>query len=444
MVKLLVNTLLLFLISFTFFFSAQSQAPVWTFEECLNYALEKNIQVQTAALQTNRNKINYERATAAQLPSANASIGQNLAWSKKFDSQNMSYGSLTGTNSTSASFSSSIMLFNGFQIRNQINQSEINLESSKFYLESVKESVELNVLSAYLQILYAYESVSNAKKQIVVTQEQLILAKERLELGLISQSDYLQIKSELASESLTLTDAESQLILNKISLMQLMEYPVNDSFEIVYPDIEQLLNQELRPVANSIYNQSLSIRPEIKQAELNTQSALLDVDIANAAYYPSLSMSAGIGTSFSDGSDYTNMEQLQNKLNPHVGLSLSIPIFQKKQAKSSVELAKIGITSAELTEINTKNELRKSVEQATANVIVAQKRYLSNQESLRVQKESMDIATEKFSLGLVNSVDYLFERTSFIASESQLLQSKYKLLYSYKILDFYKGEAITL
>jgi outer membrane protein len=423
--------------------SAQSQS--WTLEDCINYALEKNIQVQQAGLSTGRNLLYTEQAKAAKLPSLNGTVRQNFNWDKGIDDETGDFGKLEGSNSTSYSLSSSMTLFNGMKLNNQIKQSELDLQSSQYYSETVKESIELNILNAFLQVLYAQESVTNAEKQIEATTEELLLANERVTLGIFSQSDYLQIKSELASEKLTLANAKSQLAIARVSLMQLMELPADAGFSIASPVLENLLNQELDPDANAVYSQALTIKPQVKKAELDKQSALLEEKIAKAALMPSLSLDAGLGTSYSslmNGFNYA--EQVKNQVTPSAGLSLSIPIFQKKQAKTSISLAQIGVVDAELEELNTKNQLRKEIEQAVVDVASAQSEYEASLEQYQAIDESNQVANEKYTIGLMNSVDYLFEKTNLITAESKLLQSKYRLIFSYKILDFYKGIPLTL
>lgn len=421
-----------------------AQNKPWTLDDCINYALSKNIQVRQAALAGNRNQLYTEQAKAAKLPSLSASVHQNFNWDKSMNTDG-NYGNLDGSNSSSYSLSSSVVLFNGMKINNQLKQSELNLQSSKYYSETVMESIELNILNAYLQVLYAQESVANAEKQIDATTGQLALAEERLSLGIISQSDYLQIKSELAAEKLTLANAKSQRAITRVSLMQLMELPADENFAIGSPDLDKLLNQNMRPNAGDVYMQALEIKPQIKKAELDMQSAQLDKKIAKASLLPSLSLDAGLGTGYSSlSTGYNYSSQLQNKISPSVGLSLNIPIFQKKQAKTSIGLAQIGVMDAELEQINTKNQLRKEIEQAAVDVESAQLEYEASAEQFQAVKESNEVANEKFHLGLMNSVDYLFEKTNLITSESKLLQSKYNLIFSYKILDFYTGTPLTL
>jgi outer membrane protein len=266
-----------------------------------------------------------------------------------------------------------------------------------------------------------------------------------MDLGVISMSDYLQIKSELATEKSTLASAQSTLSMGKITLMQLMELPVDANFEITSPNLERLLVDSAQPDAQEIYNLALGIKPQIKSAELDKESAKLDVEIARADMIPSLSMNAGLSTGYSSLTTTNGYSgQLKDKVNPSVGFSLSIPIFQKKQIKTNIASANISVTDAELTEINTKNDLRKNIEQACADVVSAKSQFEASQEENQSTKESYEVTTEKYNQGLVNAVDYLIQKTNLITSESKLLQSKFNVIFSYKVVDFYKGIPLAL
>ena len=413
----------------------------WTLQDCIQYALKKNVAVRGSELTYQSNTVYADRARAGQLPSLNASVSQNFNWSKN----NSLSGSYSGANSTSYGVNSSVTLFNGSKLANTIKQADLNMQSSNYDIQTNKETVSLNILNAYLQVLYAQEAVTNAQQQIESTNGQVELAQEKLSLRVISQSDYLQVKSELASEKLTLANAERDLAIARLNLMQLMELPVTDNFHIIRPVLDSLVNQQRNPNPQDVYLKALGFKPEVKSVELSKQSAALDVNIAKAGYLPKLSMDAGVNTGYSSllsGSGYST--QLSDKLTPSVGLSLSIPIFDNKQVKSSVQLAQIGTQNAELQEIDVKNQLRKEIEQACTDVKSAQIEYEASIEKYDAANESYLVAEEKYRQGLINSVDFLVQKTNQITAQSNLLQSKYNLIFSNKILDFYSGIPLTL
>lgn len=424
---------------------AAQQDSTWTLEKCINYALEQNIQVRKNKLDNQRFEANAGQAKAQRYPSLNGSIGQSFSWSKN----DLSAGTgFVGSNGSSYSINSGVVLFNANRLTNQIKQTDLDIQGGIYTLETTKESISLSILNAYLQILYAEEQVKNSEKQIESTASQVNLAEERLAMQIISQSDYAQVKSQLASEKLTLANAQSQLAIAKVNLMQLMELPVTDNFNIVHPDLSGSINQNRKPDVKSVYETALKIKPQIKNAQVNKEISALDEQIARSNYFPTLSASAGLSTSYSYlGSLTTNdpfFDQLDKGIRPSAGLSLSIPVYQKKQVKTSVTLAKIGYDDAVLSETDTKNQLRKNIEQACQDVTSAQIEYEASQTNYNATLESSMLSDEKFRQGIINSVDYLVSKTTLILAESNFLQSKYNLIFSYKVLDFYEGIPLTL
>jgi len=417
------------------------QDSVWTLQKCIEHAFSQNIQIRKSELANQRFGLYADEAKAQRLPSVNASISQNFNWSKSTLTSTSGY---SGTNGSNYSMNSGVTIYNASRITNQIKQADLELEGGKYSLETTKESISLSILNAYLQVLYAEEQVKNSQKQIESTNGELNLAAERLAQKSISISDYAQVKSQLASEKLTLANSDSQLSIAKINLMQLMELPVGGNFNIAHPDLQAALNQSRVPDVRAVYETALSIKPQIKNAAVNKQVASLDEKIARASYFPVLSASAGLSSGYSSRTTDTYFGQLNNGLMPAAGFSLSVPIFQKKQVKTSVAIAKLGYQDAQLSETDTKNQLRKSIEQACLDVTSAQIEYEASQEKYTSTRESTDLADEKFKQGIINSVDYLVSKTNLIVAESQLLQSKYNLIFSYKILDFYMGVPLSL
>jgi outer membrane protein len=435
------------IITSSFFFiiagKLSGQQKIWTINDCIQYALEKNIQVQKALVSNDVNQINLEYAKSAWLPSLSGSARENFTWNNQ---TNNTTGSTVfkGTNGTNISLGSTMTIFKAGKIRNNVRRSEINYEADKYNTEVIKQTVSLNVLNAYLQVLYAEEQVKNAANQIASTEEQLNLASERLTLGAIANSDYLQVKSQVATEKQTLASAQSQLAINRITLMQLMDLPETNDFIIEHPNLDSLINQKRLPDPVEVYQTALGIKPEIKNAELNRKSSQISVDLAKADYFPDLSVNAGLTTLYSSSILAKAIgTQLGNNVSPAIGLSASIPIYLNKQVRTDVAIARKNTSNAELDEMNVKNQLRKEVEQACQDVISSQIEYEASSEAYQAVKESFDVANEKFFRGLMNSVDFLIQKTSFIASESSFLQSKYRLIFSYKVLDFYTGQPLS-
>lgn len=420
-----------------------AQSKVWTVDDCIKYALEKNIQVQKAQVSNDINQVNLIYAKSAWYPSLSGSTRQNFDWSNQ---SNTTTGSTVfkGSNSTNLSVNSGMTVYNGNKIRNSVKKSETDYEADKYNTEVIKETVSLNVLNAYLQELYAEEQVKNSTDQVSSLVEQLNLADERLKLGAIANSDYLQVKSQLATEKQTVAIAQSQLAINRISLMQLMELPITNDFSLEHPNLDSLINQKRNPDPKEVYQIALGIKPEVKNAELNRKSSQISVELAKGNFYPNISMNAGLVTSYSNSQSTSAFgDQVKNNISPSVGLSASIPIYLNRQVRTNVAVAKLNTTDAELQEFNIKDLLRRSIEQACQDVISSQIEYEASVEAFQAVKESFDVASEKYNQGIMSSVDFLIQKTTFISTESSFLQSKYKLIFSYKVLDFYSGQPLS-
>ncbi len=415
------------------------QQKEWTLTDCINYALDKNIQVRKADVSVNVGEINLQQAKDNRWPTLNASLGESLGWQQVTDT----YGetSLEGSSRTNTSVSSGMTLFSGFQVQNKIKLAAISYKSLQYSTEETKENVSLSMMSSYLNVLYAEELVTNSSNQADATREELALAKERLSLGAIANSEYLQVKTQLASEELTLVNAVNSLKMAKVTLMQLMEYPIAESFDIARPDIDALISVPPVESAVSVFDEALQVKPQVRNAELNRESAAVDLEIAKGGFYPSISMNAGLSTGFTQAAEMES--QLKSGFTPSIGLSASIPIFRNNQNKSSMARARYGITTAELDELNTRNQLRKEIEQAVLDVQSAQISYQAAVNQHEAAVETYNVSEEKFKLGAMNSVDFLIQKTNLASAESRLLQAKYDLLFSHKIIDFYRGISLT-
>jgi outer membrane protein len=421
-----------------------TQQGVVTLQACIDQALKQNIQIQKNELSIQVSGIQADQARSNRFPSVDGSVRQNFGWSTQTD-QLTGLDSYQGSSSSSASVGSSVVIFNGNKLTNNIKQAQLDYESGKLDLEALKEAISLSVMDAYLQILYAEEQVTNARHQTEVTASELRLAAERLQLSAISKADYLQIQSQLASEKLTLANAESLLEISKVALMQLMEQPIDKEFSISKPDLSGLINKQINPDPDSIYRIALSIKPQIESYSIKKASSGLGIELAKADYYPRISMDAGLGSSFNSLNVNSALaEQLSKNINPTVGLSLSVPIYSNKKTKNQVQIARINTQNADLDLKNTMNQLRKSVEQACTDVHSAQKEFEASIEQFESNQEAFAVSSEKFKQGMINSVDYLFQKTNLITAESKLLQSRYNLIFSYKLLDFYTGKSLSL
>jgi len=431
---------------FTF---ARAQNRVWTFQQCLDTAIQRNISVNQSRLNTDLSRITLEQSKANRYPNLSASARDGVSFGRSVNPTTNQYVERT-TNSTSFGVSTGVDLFNGFQITRTILQNKMNLDAVKTDVENVKNQVTLNITTAYLQVLFQYEILKAAKNQSEATAIQVDRTKKMVDAGKVPESNLFTIRSQQATDNFSVVNAQGQLDLAKVTLEQLMEIPVTDSFEVKIPDMVEP-SLVAGQTNEEIYNKALTVQPQIAGASLRTNSALLGIKISEGARYPSLSLSGSANSNYSVSSHTSSVSsvkdspffpQLWNNLGESVGLNLSIPIYSNRQLKSNIERAKINALSARLDEQNTRLQLRKTIEQSYADLRISIRKYEATKEQISAAELSYKNMERKYNVGMSTATDYLIEKNNYFQAQSNGIQSKYDYIFKTKILDFYQGKPI--
>ncbi|HPD95119.1 MAG TPA: TolC family protein [Tenuifilaceae bacterium] len=423
-------------------FSQENTATEWDLNKCINYALEHNIQVNSKKLDVETQKVNLNQSKSDRLPNVSASVSENFNNSKKIT--NNTYGAWDPNTSTAFSVSSSLTLFEGNSITNGIKKSMLNLDMANLDVEITQNSIILSITQAYLNVLYAKETVDYTNEMVAASEKEVERTRELYKAGSASKLDLVQMESQFSSDKYSLVLAENELNSKTTDLKQLLEIPVVDTFKVSFPEVTLTESLTMLPSKTDAYNTALSTRPEIKSSQLSKNIAELNLKIAKAGYYPSLTMSAGLSANYSSNSIGSFSNQISDGQIQRLGVALNIPIFSKNTNRNSVQLSKISISQAELSQQETEKNLLQTVETVYLNADASVSRYNSATEQLKSATESYNLSEEQFNLGMINVVELLKAKTSYLNAKSEFIQSKYAAILNKKILDFYMGKTITL
>ena len=426
-----------------------TQQKAWTFQQCLDTALKRNISVNQTMLANELNKISLEQTYANRIPSVSASVGESFNIGNNINTTTNQF--VIGTfHSGNYGLSSSYNLFNGLQNNNTIKQYKLNIEAGKFNIENSKNAVILSVTTGYLQILLQYEILKTSLNQLSADSVQVDRTQKQLNVGKAAEGDLLLIKSQLATDYVTFVNAQIQLDLGRVTLMQLMQIPVKDTFDIEVPQFT-VPGLDLLQSKEVIYQKALAAMPQIHAASLNTASSLMAIKIATGARWPRLTFSAGLSSNYSSSrmTSTVNSEgipwytQVWDNVGQSLNLGLSIPIYSNRSLQSSIERAKINSKTAALNELNTQQTLRMNIEQTYTSLKAAAKSYEAGKIQLSSTEMTFRNAEKKFNVGVMSATDYLIQKNNYFSSQSNLIQTKYNFIFQSKILDFYQGKTIT-
>ena len=413
----------------------------WSLRDCCDYAVEHNISIKQQQNQCRKDEIRLSTARNSRLPDLSGSVGQNFSFGRGLTSAN-TYSN-TNTSSTSFSLGTSVPLFTGFEIPNQIKLSQLNLEAATADLEKAKNDIRMKVAEAYVQILYDMEIAEVAHRQIEIDSAQVERLQAFVKNGKAAESELSQQKASLANSRLTATQADNNTRMAILTLTQLLELPTPEGFSIVRPSLVGLTSTVALLTPDAIYSEALGIKPEILSQQLKLKGAEHSIKIAKAGNYPTLSLSGGLNTNYYTTSGFKSEsfgDQLKNNFSQYIGLNLNVPIFNRFQTRNNIRSARIDQENQQLQLENTKKTLYKEIQQVYYNALNAQTKEKSSEEAVQSTKDAFQLMQAKYENGKANITEFNESKNTYLKSESDLVQARYENLYQHALIDFYRGK----
>ena len=370
------------LLAVLFAMPMHAQTQPWSLEQCCDYAVEHNITIKQQENQCRQQEIQLSTARNQRLPDLSGSAGQNFSFGRGLTAQN----TYTNTNTSSTSFSlgTSVPLFTGFQIPNNIKLNQLNLE---------------------------------AATQDLVAQSQL-----------------------------TATQANNNLQLAILSMTQLLELESPEGFSVVRPEISSV-GRDIIATPDDIYADALATKPEIQAQQLRLRATENSIKIAQAGYYPTLSFSAGLGSNYYKTSGFKADDfstQMKNNFSQYLGFNLNIPIFNRFQTRNSVRSAKLDRENQTLQLDNTKKALYKEIQQVYYNAVAANQKLTSSLQASESSETAFRLTQAKYEQGKSTITEFNEAKNNWLKSESDLTQARYEYLYQLALIRFYSGQTLKL
>ncbi len=422
----------------------------WSLQDCINYALSHNIQIQKNQVSEQEGEVNLWLNRGALLPSLNVNTSQSMGY-RPFEENTalVQNGQVTNTQSKvtyqgSYGVNASWTVWNGGINQKNIEAQKLQNEITELATAQSEMSIQEQIAQLYVQILYTQEAIKVNEKLLETAESQYKRGLEMVEQGLMAKADALQLESQLSSANFDVVNSRTQLANYKRQLKALLELGLDKDFNVAatLPSEESVL--AMIPEAQAAYEKALETRPEIRSAELGIEAANLNLDIAKRGFLPTVSMSASLGDSHYSASSKTTGQQMKTNLNMSAGVTVRVPVFDNRRNKSNVKQAKLQQATTRLDLQDKKNTLSSTIEQYWLNAHNNQQNYMAAKQRVKSQQASYELLNEQFQNGLKNVVDVLQGRDNLISAEQDMLQSKYLTLLNIQLLKFYTGEPIQL
>ena len=413
--------------------TAQEASKTWTLQECLDYAYQNNIQVR----QSRNNQLSgiedTKQAKAALFPSLVASTTQS--YTNYPSSEVTDNNSYTGTYGITAGMT----IFEGGKLRTEVKRQKVQNQMDALSVEESVNDIRIAIVQAYMQCLYAADAVRINRSTAEASKAQRDRAEEMLRTGSISRVDFAQLQSQYSSDEYQIVVAGSTLDNYKLQLKQLLELDIMEEMNPAVPGVKEENVLKALPPKNEVYETALKVMPQIRRGEVGIEAAKLEEKSARAGFFPSISLSASVGTGHMSNNDFESGSQIWNRFNENVGLTLNIPIFSNRKNRTAVNKAKIALNDSYLEWTSLQKELLRNVESAYLDAVSAQAQYLSAREKEKYARESYELTSEQFRVGVKNTVELITAQNEYSAAQQQVLQAKYLTLLSIELLNIYQG-----
>ena len=417
----------------------------WTMQECIDYAMANNITLQKSKLQKQSATEDLKGSKAALLPTLNASTNQSVGYQPWKDS-----GVSTVTNGMvntkvdktyyngSYAVNAQWTVWNGNRNTNTIKLNKITEDEAELQSKETANSIQERIAQLYTQILYLDENVKVNEQMLETAKKNEERGQEMVNVGKMSKADLAQLSAQRATDEYNIVETRSQLLNYKLQLKQLLEITDETEFDVAIPEITDTMVLKEVPTLQGVYEQALLNRPEIERSKLAIKSSDVNLSVAKAGWLPTVSMTGSFGTSTNSLSSNGWGKQMKTNFDAMAGVSVSVPIFDGRSTKTSVNKAKIQQLSAQLDLLNQQKTLYSTIQEYWLNAQTNQQKYKAACATVESEQQSFDLLQEQFRLGLKNIVELMTGKDNLLSAQQNQLQSKYQTIYNQQMLKFYE------
>ena len=467
------------LFTFTTSFAQQK----WDLRKCVEYAMENNISVRQADVQSRIAALTYEQSKLSQYPSVNLQNSAGYQFGRSIDPSTNQF-----TNDkilfANHSLNVNLDLFNWFSKKNTIAANRLQAAAYMEGVEKAKNDIALNVANAYLQLLLNSEQIKISDVQVKQSVEQADNIRKQVDAGALPELNLAEMEAQLANDSSTLITAQANYTLSVLQLKALLSIPADEPFDVEIPPVELIPVESLADLdPAAVYLQAKANLPQQKINKLNLQSAIKNVAAVKGDMYPSLSLFGGLDSRYSDAQkirvksfvkDYVNIgtvtvggtpylvstlepqtiptgfskntyfRQLNDNFSQSAGLGLNIPIFNGGTARTNWKKAKLNVTTVELQNEQDALTLKQDIYQAHANAIAAVQKFNASSKSVETSQKAYDFAKKRFDVGLLNTIDLITNQNNLFRAKINKASAQADYVFKMKLLEFYKGKGLKL
>lgn len=461
----------------------------WDLRRCVEYAMANNISIKQADIDSRTAKLSYDQAKMTQFGSANAATALGLNFGRSINQTTNIYTNTQGI-SQYYTLNANVTLFNWFSLRRSTEANKVLYDARVVMIDKIKNDITLNVAAAYLQALLSKQQVALAITKLGLTKHQLENTKALVNAGSVPELNAAELEVQFATDTAAVITAQESYDINNLQLKAILNLDAAAPFDLDTPPVESI---PVEPIATlqpeEVYAIAVGTFPQQKLNDLLISGYQKLVEVSRGRLYPTLSAYGALGDNFFNNLQkqtfvsqppvptqgyaldpvtsaqypvyvptgeikYSSQpffnsfqgygNQLSNNFGQQVGLQLNIPIFNGNSARTNYKKSQLNVASAKLNKDNDLLALKQGIYQAYYNAVASMEKFEANKKNVVVAERSFDLATKRYNIGMLNTIDYLVNQNSLFTARINVLNAQYDYIFRMKVLEYYKGLGIKL
>jgi outer membrane protein len=378
-------------------------------------------------------------AKAAFLPDLTAGLSGSQNYGRTFDQTEGQV--LTEANQAfSGRLSAGVTLFNGMANIAAVRQAEEQREATLLSEYQMEQDVILAVISGFLDI--------TAARQQMVMWEETLAAQEAMEAnvevlveaGSRPISELYQQRASVASTRSSLVDARRAEQLADVAMVQILRLDPTREYLFEPPDTPLAAGWELQPDRLTLMEEAFSVRADIQALESRLAAAEQSIRIASANQWPDVSLSASYGSNYNSLSTLSFNDQLDRQMSGSLGLSISIPIYDRGNTSRAKQLAAIEVEESELDLEDLKQQVAVEVTRAILDRDAAYESLGAGEAEVEASTLALEYTTDRYDAGMATLLEVTQAQASLVAANTNLINARYNLAFQDQLLDYYLGQ----
>jgi outer membrane protein len=471
--------------------AASKAQEKWGLRKCVEYAWQNNINVMQQDVQAKLAAVSEQQAKLAKYPNANFNTNAGMQFGRSIDPTTNQF-TTTQLAFQNANLNADIVIFNWNRVKNTLLASQTDTKAAWANVEKAKNDIALSVATAFLQALLNKEQVGVAKIQFEQTKNQLEATRRRVAAGALPELNAVELEAQLARDSTSIINAEATASISLLQLKAFMNMEADLPFDIDAPPVELIPVDKIADLQpDAVFALAMGNQPAQKVNQLRLQSSQLNVKVAKASLYPTISGFGGLSTIFSNplqkitdvnfngyapvnpfnsainiggvfvpvqDPSYTFVRktksfgevwqgygsQLNQNFRQNLGFTINVPIFNGSNARTGYERAKLNVKSAELVIKQADQQLKQDVYQAYANALAAMQRYNGTVATFAASEKTYEFARKRHDVGLLGTFELITNQNNLNTARMNKLIAQYEYVFRMKVLEFYKGQGLKL